>query len=157
MATLGWDIYLDVRLLSFDKSEVTQKGQILIEQAKQLPVKTHSMFIEEVKVPCGGYIQISLMAKRSTSRKILDEYRKIPAGKWYSHLGTIFNKGQKAIQDIKFVGKTLENIVPDAFQMVKLSCELSITEDKKLSYWIGLIRPSDNITLLVFRGEYLVG
>jgi len=70
MNTLGWDIYLDVKLLSFDKSEVTQKGQILLEQAKQLPVKTDSMFIEKVKVPCGGYIQISLMAKHFTRYKI---------------------------------------------------------------------------------------
>ena len=156
MVTLGWDIYLDVKLLSFDKSEVTKRGQILIEQAKRLPVKSHSMFIEGANVPCGGYIQISLMAKRSTSRKILDEYRKIPAGKWYSYLGTIFNNGQKAIQHIPWLGKPLEKIVPDASQRVKLSCELSVTEDKKLSYWMGLIRPSDNITLLVFQGEFLV-
>lgn len=142
--------------MSFDKSEVANRGQILIEQAKQLPVKTHSFFIEKAKAPCGGYIQISLMAKRSTSRKILDEYRKIPPGKWYSYLGTIFNNSQKAIQHIPIVGKPLEKIVPDVFQTVKLSCELSVTENKKLSYWMGLIRQSDNIPLLVFQGEFIV-
>ena len=156
MGTLGCDIYLTVKFLSFDGSEVTKRGQILIEKAKQLPVKIHSMFIEGASVPCGGYIEISLTAKRFTSRQILDEYKKIPSGKWHSFLGSVFNNGQKAIQHIPVVGKPLEKILPDAWQSVKLSCELSVTEDKKLSYWMGLIRRRDDITLLVFKGEFLV-
>jgi hypothetical protein len=156
MNTLGWDIYLDVTLQDFDRSDVMQKSQIVLEQAKQLPVKTDSMFTEKVKAPCGGYIRISLMAKRSAAnaRKIFDECKKIPAGKWYSHLGTFYNKGQKAIQHIWGIGKAVERVIPDAFQTLKLSYELSVTEEKKLTYWMGLIRQSDNITLLVFRGEF---
>ncbi len=158
MNTLECDIYLDVELLSFDKkSEIMRKGRIILEKRRQLPVKTDSMFIEEVKVPCGGYIQISLLAQHTTSRKILDECKRIPAGKWYSHIGTIYNNGQKAIQRIAGIGKTLEGMMPDAYQKVKLSYDLSITEDKKLTYWMGLIRRSDNITLLIFRGELFLG
>jgi hypothetical protein len=156
MNTLGWDVYLDVTLQGFDKSNVIQKSQIVLEQAKELPVKTDSIFIEEAKVPCGGYIRISLTAKHSaaTARIIFDECKKIPAGKWYSHLGTIYNQCQKGIRHIWGMGKAIENVIPDAFQILKLSQELSVTEEKKLTYWIGLIRQSDNITLLVFRGEF---
>ena len=158
MNMLGWDIYLDVILQSFDRSDVMQKSQIVLEQAKQLPVKIDSMFTEKARVPCGGYIRISLMAKRpaTNARKIFDEYKRIPAGKWYSHLGTFYNKGQKAIQNIWGIGKAIERVIPDAFQTLKLSYELSVTEEKKLTYWIGLIGQSDNITLLVFRGEFRI-
>lgn len=158
MDTVGWDIYLDVSLLKFDKSEVIQKSEIVLEQGKQLPAKSHSIFIEKAQAPYGGYIRISLMAKRSagSTRKILDECKKIPIRKWYSHIGKIFNTGQKAIQHIPVVGKPLEQLVPDAFQNVKLSYEISVTEEKKLIYWMGLIRTSHNITLSVFRREFLL-
>lgn len=158
MDTIGWDIYLDVSLLGFDKSEVIQKSQIVLEQGKQLPAKTDSIFIEKAKAPYGGVIRISLVAKRSAAgmRKILDECKKIHVAKWYSYFGSIFNSCQKAIQHIPIVGKPLENVVPDAFQNVKLSYEISVTEENKLIYWMGLIRTSDNITLSVFRGEFLL-
>jgi len=158
MDTIGWDIYLDVALLSFDRSDVVQKSQIVLEQGKQLPAKSDSIFIEKAKAPYGGLIRISLMAKRSAAatRKILDECKKIPVAKWYSYFGSIFNSGQKAVQYIPIVGKALEKVVPDAFQNVKLSYEISTTEEKKLIYWMGLIGTSDNITLSVFRGEFLL-
>jgi len=158
MDTVGWDIYLDISLLSFDKSEVIQKSQIVLEQGKHLPAKSDSIFIERAQAPYGGHIRISLMAKRSAGamRKILDECKKIPVAKWYSYFGSIFNSGQKAIQNIPIVGKPLEKVVPDAFQNVKLSYEISVTEEKKLIYWMGLIRTSDNITLSVFQGEFLL-
>ena len=158
MDTIGWDIYLDVALLSFDKSDVVKKSQIVLEQGKQLPAKSDSIFIEKAKVPYGGLIRISLTAKRSAAatRKILDECKKIPVAKWYSYFGSIFNSVQKAIQHIPVVGKPLEKVVPDTFQNVKLSYEIFVTEEKKLIYWMGLIRTSDNITLLVFRREFLL-
>ncbi len=158
MDTIGLDIYLEVALLSFDRSDVVQKSQIVLEQGKQLPAKSDSIFIEKEKAPYGGLIRISLIAKRSaaTTRKILDECKKIPVAKWYSSFGSIFNRAQKAIQHIPVVGKPLEKVVPDAYQNVKLSYEMSVTEEKKLIYWTGLIRTSDNITLLVFQGEFLL-
>lgn len=158
MGTIGWDIYLDVALLSFDRSDVVQKSQIVLEQGKLLPAKSDSIFIEKAKVPCGGLVRISLLAKRSAAvtRKILEECKEIPIVKWYSHFGHIFNSAQKALQYIPIVGKPLEKAVPDAFQNVKLSYEISTTEEKKLIYWMGLIRTSDNITLSVFQGEFLL-
>jgi len=158
METIGWDIYLGIALLSFDRSDVAQKNQIVLEQGKQLPAKSDSIFIEKAKAPYGGFIRISLMAKRSaaTTRKILDACKKIPVAKWYSHFGSIFNSAQKAIQHIPVVGKALEKVVPDAFQNLKLSYEISVTEERKLIYWMGLIRTNDNITLSVFQGEFLL-
>lgn len=158
MDTVGLDIYLDVSLLSFDKSEVIQKSQIVLEQGKQLPTKSDSIFIERAHAPYGGHIRISLMAKRSAgaTRKILDECKKIPLVRWFSHVGTFFNNGQKAIQHIPVVGRPLEQLVPDAYQNVKLSYEISVTEEKKLIYRMELIRTSDNSPLSVFGGEFLL-
>jgi len=158
MDIVDWDIYLGVSLLSFDKSEVIQKSRIVLEQGKQLPAKSDSIFIERAQAPYGGYIRISLMAKRSAgaTRKILDVCEKISLVRWYSHVGSIFNSGQNALRYIPVIGRPLEQLVPDAFQNVKLSYEISVTGKKKLIYRMELIRTSDNITLLVFQGEFLL-
>jgi hypothetical protein len=157
MNNLGWDIFLDVKFLSFDRSELLHKNRIIIEQAKQLPIKAESMFIENERVPYGGFIQILLSAKRSTApaRIFLNERVKIPDKKWLSRLLTFYNNSQVAIQHIPYIGKPLEKLVPDAKQQVRLHYEVSITEKKCLSYFIHL-NHSDNTNLLVFRGELLL-
>ena len=158
MDTVGWDIILDVSLLGFDKSDVIQKNQIVLEQGKELPASVNSIFIKKAKAPYRGRIRISLTAKRSaaTGRKILDECKIIPVARWYSHIGNIFNGGQKAIRHIPWLGKPLEEVVPDAFQNVKLNYAISVTNEKKLIYRMGLVRTRDSHGLLVFRGEFLL-
>jgi hypothetical protein len=157
MNNLGYDIYLEVKLLSFDRSEVVQKSSIVLEQARQLPIQIESFLIEKEKVPCGGFIQLSLKAGRSATsgRTILSEIRKIPLKKWYSYIGGFYNNSQKALQHLPAIGKPLEKIAPDAYQKVKLHYHISVTEEKQVSYWIHLNR-SDNTTLLVFQGEVLL-
>jgi len=158
MSNLGWDIYLDVTLLSYDnKSERMHKSQVIIEQARQLPIKADSMFIEKEEASYGGYIQILLTAQRSatTAKKILNVYRRIPDKKWYSRLWTFYNNGQEAIQHIPIIGKPLEKLIPDAKQQVRLHYNISITKEKYLSYFIHL-NHSDNTNLLVLRGELLL-
>ncbi|MGA2092212.1 MAG: hypothetical protein ABSH16_02235 [Sedimentisphaerales bacterium] len=157
MVVLGHDIYLDVKLLSFDQSVVMQKSSIILEQEKQLPIETDSFFIEKEKAPCGGSIEISLKTGRSTinTRTLRSELKKIPVEKWYSYIGEFYNNGQEAIRHIPVVGKVLEKIAPDAYQKIKIHYHVSVTEEKQVSYWIHINR-LDNITLQVFQGNVLL-
>lgn len=158
MDTLGWDIYLGITLLSFDKKEIRNKDQIVLEQARKLPIKIDSLFLKETKVPCGGFVHISLIARRSaaTTRKFLDEHKRIPAQNWFSFLGTIYNNGQRAIQHIPIVGRPLESMAPDAYQNVRISQCISVTDEKKLTYSVRLLGHSSENELLDFQGSFLL-
>jgi len=130
----------------------------VIEQGKDLPAQTDSVFIEQTKVPYAGFIQISLTAKRSgaTTREFWAESREIPAVRWYSHFGRAYNKGQAALRHIPWVGKPLEEIAADAYQNVKLQYKMSVTTEKRLICEMRLIRTRDNKPLLTFRPEFLL-
>ena len=152
--SLEWDIYLDAILFGIDKNPIVKKSQIILEKSRQLPVEASGIFVDQQKVPCDGSFQVTLEAKnKGITRIIIEEKKTIPDKKWYSTLGTWYNRSQEALREIPVVGKTIEKLTPDAYQKVKVIYALSVTEAKELSYTIKLTRYADDIELLGFSGK----
>jgi len=159
MDTLGYNINLEVKLLSFDnKTEIAHKSQTILEKPRELPAKVSSIFMKKEKVACGGFIDISLTAKTSPASTVtfLSECRVIPDKTFFSHVGTIYNNAQKTVQHIKWVGKPLEKILPDACKRINVGCEVAVTTKKELSYRIYLSQWHTYESLFVFKGELLL-
>ncbi len=159
MDTIGWDLYLDVKLLGFDNSFVLQKSKLIIEHSTILPFSRISLFLQKDKIPCGGFIKIQLTAKHgqttSKVKNLLLEHRKIPHKKTLSRIGLLYNKCQKFIQKIPVVGKALEEIAPDAFQRINLNCYIEMASDRNCCYKINLMQSSDSKKEF-HKGEYLL-
>jgi hypothetical protein len=152
--SLEWDIYLDVILFGFDKESVVMKSQIILEKSRLLPIEANGTFVDQQKIPYDGSLQVTLKAKnKGTTRIIIDEKKTIPNKKWYSKLGTLYNRSQEVLREIPVVGKAAEKLAPDAYQKVKVIYALSVTEAKELSYVIKLTRYDDDIELLGSSGK----
>jgi len=137
------DVVLKARLLGFTGEEVTARETTVIEKGTLIPCARDGYLYENVWVPINGRAYVQLFIAEKRNRVVFENSYNLPWRGFWHGLGGLYNGLQIALRHIPVVGRTVEQMAPDAQHAVSLRYLLAVSEDGILTWCIRVGHKDD--------------
>ena len=133
---VGCDIVLEAQFLGLKGEEVAGAQRVVVEKDATIPCTRKGTLLKEVKVATNGKIHFLLYASGSPKRTVTEVREGLEWTRPADYAAALYNNVQAAFRHIPLVGKTIEEVAPDAWHERDLKYRMRVDAKHVLTYEI---------------------